>query len=522
VVKETSHIESTFMRIGTKAAQGTNSDAFQAETLKDLMRELSHIRGEVSREYNGLKRLSLKDNNDITDGSSQVDRVQLEKRRRILFLFVKDLSSGVSKDALSSKSERDSSLKMKALTGVSLMEMISAWVFVVLMNCGLLFYVYLFAMRQTHSRQSAWFQSFVMWLLFEVTVSSTGLVVLSHLLLPLFVLADVSKIKERVLKVLMTFRAKYLRAPRDLEEGRSQEPEEVGGSGVVVGGEGAKEFNAAKYLFVSSRVASLFQELPESRLILQFSTPWPKRKFGAKAGEVAAEYDQSIALSAVGRILLYFLGSLLRFHTLVQDILIQTVCNTGLGFLGVWLIHLFAISPALPVCVIVMLVLLLYWLLRIFSVRENEMKLRLASVVPGLDPSEDNSLAGNPVPSPLSGSGNLVVQVPHLSTATFASTDHVSPRHIVLGSESEQLRLDDRVQSEGERNEEEEEEVCMWSDGSEEFDMAPFIDHDDQSSQSENSNDSHSCGSGNSDQSHTSSDRDQMDSVYIVPKEVFE
>jgi hypothetical protein len=407
VVKETSHIQSTFMRIGTKAAQGTNSDAFQAETLKDLMRELSHIRGEVSREYNGLKRLSLKDNNDITDGSSQVDRVQLEKRRRILFLFVKDLSSGVSKDALSSKSERDSSLKMKALTGVSLMEMISAWVFVVLMNGGLLFYVYLFAMRQTHSRQSAWFQSFVMWLLFEVTVSSTGLVVLSHLLLPLFVLADVSKIKERVLKVLMTFRAKYLRAPRDLEEGRSQEPAEVDGSGVVVGGEGAKEFNAAKYLFVSSRVASLFQELPESRLILQFSTPWPKRKFGAKAGAVATEYDQSIILTALSRILLYFFGSLLRFHSLVQDIVLQTLCNSGLGVLGVWLIRLFGVHPALPVAVLVGLVAMLYSLLKVLSIRDKELRSRLALVVPDQPQDHDLALVSN-VPT-LSGSANQSV-----------------------------------------------------------------------------------------------------------------
>jgi hypothetical protein len=80
----------------------------------------------------------------------------------------------------SAKSERDcsaGSFKVRAkVAGVSWKWQSLGWSFVMLPKGSLLFYVYLFALRQTHSRQSAWFQSFVMWLVFEVTVSSTGLV----------------------------------------------------------------------------------------------------------------------------------------------------------------------------------------------------------------------------------------------------------------------------------------------------------------------------------------------------------
>jgi hypothetical protein len=259
------------------------------------------------------------------------------------------------------------------VTGMSWKWQLLGWIFMILLNGGLLFYVYLFAITQTHSRQSAWFESFVMWLVFEVVVSSTGLVLLTHLFIPLYVLKDISRIKESVLKDLTIFRESYLRSPpRDIEEGE-------GARNGDQGTEGNKDFNAAKYLFPSWRLASLFPDIPESGLILLFKTPCPKRKFGEKGAAVSREYEQALILTALSRILLFFLGSLLHFHTLVQDIFLQTVCNSGFGIVGLWLIRLFAIHPVLPVAVSVMLLLLLAWLLRLCSsMGKNE----LVSITP--------------------------------------------------------------------------------------------------------------------------------------------
>jgi hypothetical protein len=362
----------------------------------------------VLQEYRWMQKL-------VGKGSNEDDAMMLTKRRRLLFLFVKDLSHGVSGEMLSTKAERDSSVASKTkarLEGVSSRAKVQGWVFVGVLDLGMLFYVFLFAMRQTHSRQSAWFQSFVMWLAFDLFVAATGGVVFTHLLLPLYVLADVSKLKEKVLGDLMAFREKYLEresaAPRDLEEGsgigtgpgcgsRAASAAAVSVSGSLgVGGEekkGAKgedegemkkedppSFNAAKYLFVSWRVASLCRELPESRLVLEFSTPWPKKRFGAKKAEVAKEYDQDMLFDAVTQVVVFFLASLLHCHVFVQDMIVQTVCNSGLGLLAVGMIGLFAIHPVLMVAVVVGLLALVGSLLMIASVKHSELRERLASV----------------------------------------------------------------------------------------------------------------------------------------------
>jgi hypothetical protein len=114
---------------------------------------------------------------------------------------------------LSKKSQRDSmssssSSRSRNVEGVPLRWKAVGWLFVFLMNMGMLLYVYLFAMTQTQSRQSAWFQSFVMWFLFDVFVPSTGVVLVTHLLIPLYVMSDIRTIKKKVLGDIKAFREK--------------------------------------------------------------------------------------------------------------------------------------------------------------------------------------------------------------------------------------------------------------------------------------------------------------------------
>jgi hypothetical protein len=138
------------------------------ELTADLVTELGKVRNGVLREYQRLNELR---------GAEEKDLV---KRKRLLYLFVKDLSSGVSGEMLSSKSQRDS--QMSRGGGAAKMERVEwslkvmAGSFVALLDGGMLLYVYLFAMNQTSSRQQAWFISFVMWLGFEIFLSSTALV----------------------------------------------------------------------------------------------------------------------------------------------------------------------------------------------------------------------------------------------------------------------------------------------------------------------------------------------------------
>jgi hypothetical protein len=364
------------------------AEILHKDAVKDLANEVSHVRKEVSREYKWMHGLGISRDSRRTTvkaiGSSVEISITLARRRRLLFLFVQDLSNGLSGEMLSMKSQRDStsaSSKIRArLEGVSVMAKVIGWIFVGLMNLGMLFYVYLFAMSQTPSRQSAWFRSFLMWLTFDFFIASTWGVVLTHLLIPMYVLADISKLKEKVLSDLLMFRERY-NVPQDVEEGVGTNVEADPVLRLQVK-ERDPLFNAAKYLFVSWRVASLCRELPESQLILQFNTLWPKKKFGEKEAEVASEYEQDVLFNAVSQIVVFFLTSLLRCHTLLQDMILQTVCNSGFGLMTVGLIQLFSIHPVLPAVVTLVLMLFVGYLLRISSQWNNKMTKRLASVTP--------------------------------------------------------------------------------------------------------------------------------------------
>jgi hypothetical protein len=340
----------------------------QQEAITDLVKELGKIRKLVLREYRRLEGLE----EDLPHCSS--DQLTLEKRKRLLYLFVGDMSSRASEKVLSEKSHRDSQMS----GGVSKMDRVSrkakwmAGLFVGLLDAGMLLYVYLFAMNQTHSRQQAWFLSFVVWLLFEIFLSSTSLVLVLHLLIPLYVWSEVSEVKKKVLRDLIEFQEKYLKknaTENDIETGTRTAGSEWEGERVTDLKSGVEfpegGFNAAKYLYPSWRVSSLFPKLPESQLVLRFNTPWPKKKFGNEEGNVAKEYEDDVLMTAASRILLYFLTSLLNYSSLVQDILIQTVCNGGLGYLCVLLVQLWVINPWLPGAVVLVMFLCLYCLGRL-------------------------------------------------------------------------------------------------------------------------------------------------------------
>jgi hypothetical protein len=83
-----------------------------------------------------------------------------------------------------------------------------------------------------------------------------------------------------------------------------------------------------------------------------------------KEAEIASEYEEDILFNAVQQILLYFLTSLLHFPLCVQDILIQMVCNSGFGFLGVLLLQLANIHPLLPLVPLAFFLVCIHFLLK--------------------------------------------------------------------------------------------------------------------------------------------------------------
>jgi hypothetical protein len=397
-----SKIKKVASRLGQLFSHSSSAETRLREIIDDLRKELLRVRRVVYREQNLMKHTGAsKRSRDMKAKSDQL--ALLSKRKRLMYLFVRDLSSGICGEVLANKAQRDALSHLESpTTRVSAIAQVIGWLFVFFMNIGMLIYVYLFAMTQTQSRQSAWFQSFVMWIIFEIFVSSTGLVVFFHLLVPLYVFTEVSKIKEKVLLDLISFRENYLRRLRTKKSAAGAGDEDLT--------QQALEFNAAKYLFASWRVASLFPELPESQLVLQFSTPWPKKKFGDDASEVSREYDPAVILTSLSRVLLFFIASLLRYHMLVQDIIVQLVCNSGFAFLILLLIRVARIHPLLPVAFVLALFLAVFLLLRCTMSRGNQEMMNTLrrenhqSAQPSQSPTESSARgkpsSALPTPSP--------------------------------------------------------------------------------------------------------------------------
>jgi hypothetical protein len=344
-----------------------NSFFGSTDAHQDLTSKLLRMKEVVSSEVHLFQALGTRNKDS-----------DLLKRKRLLYLFVRDLLDGVSGEVFSNKENRETVLTLKT-TQVTWESKLISLMLIFLMIFGMLFYVYLFAMTQTRARQSAWFQSFVMWIFFEIFFSSTGLVIFFHIMIPLSVFTEVAKVKEKVAQDLMTHARRHMTDRRRVSKEVPQEFQSPAGT--------STSFNSAKYFFPSRKMASLFPEFPESQLILQFSTPWPKKGSVGGKMELSREYDQAVILSALSRVLIYFLTTLLRFHTLVQDIFIQISSDSGIGYLCLLFIRLYQFNSYLLLVTVLVFLFTLHFLLTAFC---PPMKLKSSSSLPSSVDDNDN------------------------------------------------------------------------------------------------------------------------------------
>lgn len=252
---------------------------------------------------------------------------------RLLYLLQKDLLPGIKAMILESKCNRDSARP----TAVSRKSKIISWLFMLVINAAMLFYVALFAMNQTKQRQYSWFCTFLVWFAMEVLIVSTIIVFITHFLIPFTIMQDVRKIQHKLLDVYQDFKL-------------SQRQQSV--NDLLVGNEGKSNinsFNVAKYLFVSHRLALRYSETDEAKMILRFSTPWPPHTY-QHTKTVSSSYSKKF--SYVSRfanvLLLYCLRNFLSAPLHIQDFFMQLLSTGGMGYAVILFIRLYRILPVLP------------------------------------------------------------------------------------------------------------------------------------------------------------------------------
>jgi hypothetical protein len=297
-----------------------------------ITNELRAVRSDVNTEF---------------DLFSITSRSHAEKGQRILFLFQRDLMPGVNGQILEAKQRRDTAKPNIHHASTKL----AAWLFIFALCLSMLFYIMLFALEQTKQRQSAWFRSFMIWLVLEICFTSTASVYVTHVFIPMIAMRDVGKIKQ---KLLSTIRDHYSAMKKAGDNENSALTEKTG-----------EKFNAAEYLFVSYRLAKLFPELKESTIIMRYSTAWPKQSYLHKV-DVSSTYSHkfSAVTSAMTMILIFLVTNLLAIPPTFQDMIIHIASTASIGYTVLLHVQLFQIYPVLVIVPTLLLGVIAHFLIK--------------------------------------------------------------------------------------------------------------------------------------------------------------
>lgn len=345
----------------------SNNGGNDGDVQQRITQDLEDVRNTVDEDYSELS----------TQPALAED---INKGKHLLNLFQRDLLPGINGEILASKNARDA----KRVVVVSPWAKMLGWTAIVLVNLGMLFYVYLFALSQTQTRQGAWLQSFMLWFIMEVFIVSTVICYVTHFLIPSVVSTDLQKVKR---KLLDTVRDYNERLKKQLEKRKKARRDSIAQrlAGVntpmpPLQPDGEVEdsvldvdtppqhalFNAAQYFFVSYRLAAKFPTLKESKIIRAFHTQWPRVSYYQNKKDVSQSYN-ALATSigrSVAMVVFYLLGNLMQLPASFQDIFVGMFCTAAVGYTALLHISLYEWLPVLVVLPAIVLLLLAHFFIR--------------------------------------------------------------------------------------------------------------------------------------------------------------
>ena len=294
------------------STNGTTLSNFRPDVAKVLLSELAMVATSVEMERDRIDSMTIRK----------------AKQRRLLYLFQKDLLPGISGKILNTKVNREN---IKVHGAVSISSKVLVYLLVFSSNAAMLFYVFLFALRQTKYRQDAWFRSFLIWISMEVFAVGTVMVLITHVILPSLIMRDIAKIKEKLVESIRD----YQRGLATKTATHNADTEE-------------RLFNSAEFFFVSSKLAKCYMDLPVAKMISKFRTPWPRQSYHHVVNE-SQRYDTRFSglFSSAGTIMFFFIGSFLSIPLGLQDGVLHSMFTVAVGYLVLLHIQLYNIQPAL-------------------------------------------------------------------------------------------------------------------------------------------------------------------------------
>jgi len=267
--------------------------------------------------------------------------------RRIMRWFQQDMMPGLSGKIMQSLANAEGT----APPAVPLWKKMLSWAIVLGLDATMLFYVFLFGLSQDNDQQDAWLKSFLFWVVMDVAVVATGIVFAKNIALPVFVMKEVHKVRDKLLEAVR----------EGFRKSRQGETTTVGSDGAVGLYEGA-EFNATHFFFVSARIVEKFPHLEESRIILNFSTPWPNKSYihtRDVGSECITDKFSGLFMSAA-MIAPVLADALIQLPPSVQDATLQVVFSTMCSYIVIAFPFLYRISLVVALALVVVLAILVH------------------------------------------------------------------------------------------------------------------------------------------------------------------
>jgi len=352
-----------------EAPNDLTSDDNNIEIRSSLIVTLKNM---ISKKINQRQSFRTVATQDLTELQTELQRELIffkdnlipndKKSDRLIYLFLTDVLAGLNGKIVDMKTKRESSHTRT----VSKFKKYLGWGVYLALNAGMLFYVYLFAIQQSENMQFSWFLSFIMWISFQVILVSSGIVFFLHIFIPSLAKKEVDQAKSKLAIDLTKFKKSLVTNNISCENSNG--------------------FNAASFFFVSNKLAKAFPELPESQLILNFRTLWPKTK---KNYTIQNSYKKSYKsfISHIGNgIVMILVSSFIVLPSQIQETVLESVLSAGAGYFIISLARLYHINIFLPFVPVVILIVMVHFYISSKSTELSETLKEAGSVYPSSIP----------------------------------------------------------------------------------------------------------------------------------------
>jgi hypothetical protein len=311
---------------------------------------------------------------------------------RLLYLFQKDLLPGISGEILENKNIRDDHNRMNNNKHFSMKIKMVTWLFLLFLNIGMLFYVFLFAIYQDNDKQEAWIRSFGMWLVSDIVIINTITVITMNIMLPSLIMKDVQLIKKKLINSLLEYYDKIHKEEEQYNNRKKMKHKDSDSSGVngvennnvttIITPNNSDNntfytsFNAAEYLFLSHRLAKQFKYLKVSKIIVSYNTIWPKQSYqhvDTLNNTYNTKYNSLI--TSVTMIILFFISNLIIIPISIQDIIIHVITSMLAGYAFLIHIQLYYIYPILIVLPTIVIGIFIHFLFQGYNHHHKQNRL---------------------------------------------------------------------------------------------------------------------------------------------------